>query len=135
MAERNTPKPEKAKHLGQQLLESIDRMRFGTSHFQAVNDYLDLADLQEVREENDRINELEIALLRHQIRQNKSRLRGYSNTYGRIERDFDDLLTVSKLEAQQKFVDPDEQDRYVREVWSVACNGAREIVSTKRDAS
>lgn len=135
MAERDTPQPETAEQLGQQLLEFVDKTKFGTPEFQAVSDYLDLRSLREQTEENSRINEIEIALLKRQIAQSKSQLPGYSRTFGQIERDFDDLLTVSGLEAQQKFSQSSEQDQYVTQMCQVALNGVQEVVSMKRDTS
>jgi hypothetical protein len=133
MAERDTPQPETAEQLGQQLLEFVDKTKFGTPEFQAVNDYLDLRSLREQEGESPRINEIEIALLKRQIAQHKSQLPGYSRTFGRIERDFADLLTVSGLEAQQKFSESSEQDQYITQMCQVALNGVQEIVSMKRD--
>ena len=40
MREGDTPTPETAEQLGQQLLEFIDKAEFGTTEFQAITDYL-----------------------------------------------------------------------------------------------
>ena len=135
MAERNTPQPETAEHLGLQLLEFVDKTEFGTPEFQAVSDYLDLRSLREEPEDDPQINKIEIALLKRQIAQCKSQLPRYSRTFGQIERDFADLLTVSGLEAQQKFSESSEQDQYISQICQVALNGVQEIVSMKRDTS
>jgi hypothetical protein len=152
MTEWGMPKPETAEQLGQGLLEFIDRTEFGTTEFQAASDYMDLHSLHELRDEainklastpedsaitesNVRICEMKIALLELQIEQNRSRLPRYSRTFQKIETGFADLQTVGNIEAQQKFTEFDEQNRYVTEICQVAFNGAEEIVSRKRDLS
>jgi hypothetical protein len=152
MTEWGTPKPETAEQLGQQLLEFVDGTEFGTTEFQAVSDYVDLRSLREFRDENinrlagntenrataesdTRICETKIALLELQIEQNKSRLPRYSRTLQKIATGFADLNTVSSLEAEQKFREFDERNRYVTEIYHLAFNGAEEIVSRKRDLS
>jgi hypothetical protein len=152
MTEWETPKPESAEQLGQHLLEFIGGTEFGTTEFQAVSDYVDLSLLRELRDENinrlagntensaitesdTRICETKIALLELQIEQNKSRLPRYSRTFQKVEIGFADLNTVSGLEAEQKFMEFDERNRYVTEIYHLAFNSAEEIVSRKRDLS
>jgi hypothetical protein len=152
MPERDTPQPETAEQLGQQLLEFVDEAEFGTVQFRAVSDYLDLRALYGSREWNMnrlvgasenkaerasdiRVQEMKIALLEHQIEQNKAQLPGYSRAYQHMETALDDIDSLAKVEAETKYPDVAEQQHYVRQIWEVAYNGAHEIVSMKRDTS
>src|SRR5688572_5138375 len=100
MAERDAPHSETAEQLGQQLLEFVGKAEFGTVQFRAVSDYLDLRgyyglrnwniDSSTGKSEAERasdisICEMKIALLEHQIDQNKSQLPGYSGSYQQME--------------------------------------------------
>ena len=152
MAERDTSQPETAEKLGQQLLEFVDKTEFGTAQFGAVSDYLDLRTLHSLREldvdalsgnnenktkrESDiRIYELKIALLEHQIEQNKSSIPGYSWSYQHVETAFEDVFSLALVESEKMHPDIQEQESYARQICDVAYAAVHEIVSVKRDAS
>ena len=138
--------------MGQQLLEFFEKTEFGTAQFKAVSDYLDLKTLHTLRELNIhtsagdneaktkreseiRIYEMKIALLEHQIEQNKSQLSGYSKAYQLMETALKDIDTLARVEAEKKHADIKEQKRYARQIWEVAYDGSHEIVSMKKDTS
>lgn len=152
MAERDKPQPETAEQLGQQLLEFVDKAEFGTVQFRAVSDYLDLQALygfrkwtidelavnsenQVERKGDIRVNEIKIALLEHQIEQNKSQISGYSGAYHHLKTSLEDIDSLAKVEAEKRYSGIKEQELYVRKIWEVTYNGAHEIVSMKKDAS
>jgi hypothetical protein len=152
MAERNTPKPETAEQLGQQLLEFVDQTEFGRATFKAVSDYLELRSLYAMRnhglgsitedgvtrttkESDMRIGEMRIALLEHQIGQNKSRLPGYSGGYQHLETAFDDIYSLAMVEAEHQYTDVSKQEAYTLQMCNTAYERAYEIISMKRDAS
>ena len=150
MTERETPQPETAEQLGQQLLEFVDKSEFGTVQFRAISDYLDLRGYYALRNWNVeslarkseaeiasdiRVNEMKIALLEHQIEQNKSQLPGYSGAYRHMETALEDIDSLAKVEAEQKHTDFKEHEGYVRMIWEVTYDGAHEIVSLKKDTS
>src|SRR5688572_12048624 len=111
MAERNTQQPESAEELGQKLLEFVGKAEFGTVEFRAISDYLDmrgyyglrkwnidgLAGKSEAERASDiRICEMKIALLEHQIDQNKSQLPGYSGIYQHMETALENIDSRAK---------------------------------------
>jgi hypothetical protein len=152
MAERDTPQTETAEQLGQLLLEFVDKAEFGTAHFRAVSDYFDLQALYDYRKsyveilEGDlrnkvhaestlRVHETKIALLEHQIEQNKSQLPGYSGAYQHMETALEDIHSLAWEEAGKMHTEIEEQRRYVMRIWQVAYDGAHEIISMKKDTS
>lgn len=152
MAERDTLQPESAEQLGQQLLEFVDKAEFGTAQFRAISDYFDLHTLYGRQKtyrkpldggsKNDvsfesslRVYEMKIALLEHQIEQNKSQISGYSGAYQHMETALEDIGSIAAAEAEKKYADTTERRRYISQIWQVAYDGAHEIVSMKKDTS
>jgi hypothetical protein len=152
MAEKDAPQPETVEQLGQQLMEFVDKAEFGTAQFRAVSDYFDLQGLYSHQKtyveilEGDprskvdaesmlRVQEMEIALLEHQIEQNKSQLSGYSGAYQHMETALENISSLALVEAEKKHTDIEEQKRYVWRIRDVAYNGAHEIVSMKKETS
>jgi hypothetical protein len=152
MAERDTPQPETAEQLSQQLIEFVDKAEFGTVQFRAVSDYFDLQGLYSLqktyveflegdagtkidRESRLRIQEMKIALLEHQIEQNKSQLSGYSGAYYHMENALGEIDGLARIEAEKKHTDIKEQNLYVGRIREGAYFKARAIVSMKKDTS
>src|SRR5688572_6658502 len=150
MAEREISQPETAEQLSQQLIEFVDKAEFGTVQFRAVNDYFDLQKLYSLqqtyveflekdagnkidRESMLRVQEMKIALLEHQIEQNKSQLPGYSGAYHHIGNALGEIGGLARTEAEKKHTDIKEQNLYVGRITESAYFEARAIVSMRKD--
>lgn len=153
MIEDETPAAETSESLTNQLIELVEETEFGKPSYQAISDYFDLSELRDKRgvnlinleaenhpkrkreESQLRIHEARIALLEHQIDQNKSQLPGYARSFSRIDVRFKDLQTLSGIEADGKSKDPHERRYYVAEKLGVAKARVQDIIARKRDTS
>jgi hypothetical protein len=150
LSERQTPEPETAEQIGQQLLEFVESTEFGKPEFQAVSDYFQLQALYESHQirleqvqskdgsdrlsaESDlRSNDFQIAFLEFKIEQNKSILPGYDKSYKRVDRALDDMIMVSSREADEKYADPVKQKEYRDMIYTVATDAVKDIIDTKK---
>lgn len=98
--------------LKQELLDYLKDADFGTPKFLALGDFLNLQRLEEGRsggidraekqttdihsklfvESNMRIEEMQIALLKHKIENNRSAIQGYGPVYTHLDGSTDDIL-------------------------------------------
>jgi len=154
MPERDINKPETAEQFGQGLLEFVQKTEFQTPQYEAASDFLDLRRLQESLkivnrnaisnidnseknrywESQTRITEFKIAFLEHQISQNQSRVKGYQNAFVRLGIGFDELMSIAGREAEEKFPENEDQQRfYESKILNSFFNKIEDIIITIRE--
>lgn len=104
-----------AEQLSQELVQFVQSAEFGSPEYKAASDYIDhqalyldlrqvLNDVFELKNEPEkrlaaesrlRINEIKIAFLEHNIRQNQSDLKGYSDAYNHIDASLGDIAMLA----------------------------------------
>ena len=136
---------------GQGLIEFVEKTEFGTSEYQAVGDYFDLqglythwsTELDNAKtneadrlywESRVRMSETKIALLEHQVNQNKSRVQGYARAYLHMSAGFEDLATVAGIEAKKMFPEEEkQQSSYEEKIYNGVFSKAEDALYRKRE--
>jgi len=146
---------ETGEQVAKRLIDFIENTEFNTPEYQAVNDYLHLQMLEQSlqteqqnalsREKNPqnkmywesqaRISEQETAILKAQIDQSQSRIKGYDKAFTYIGAGFEhDLSDAANRDAKRLFSDNDEQQAlYVSDLYARILDTAHTVLTAKRD--
>jgi hypothetical protein len=99
----------RADKTSQELLAFVDKLQFGTVGYNAVSDFLDLTrlenDLDSAQADSRNMIEMEIAVAQHDIKQNKSRVKGYAPAYRNFVHLYDSLGESAALDASEMYPD------------------------------
>ena len=153
MTDREKKRPTTTEEWAGYIFEYAKKWEFGTPEHSAVNDFLNLQRLYGQFEDREPIRKQQVsgeskmskenkemllvqrvALLKHTIEQNESRIPGYASAYMEIDISFDNLLGAAAEEAKTKFSDSeDKQAEHVQDVYDHTLDDVQGCLWNKQD--